>query len=92
MFMGVTFLDEKGHKYIEPINVTHIIRVSFLDVKNPDAGVNFHMRNGDVLPSTDTMDVVAPLMDQTWKEAATIVLTQVYIEMAEQNKPKRRKK
>lgn len=91
MFLGVKFITDKGVEYIEPINVCHVIRISYIDIKNVDAGVSLHMRNGDVLPTPETMDIIAPKIESVWREAAQIVLTQLAFEMADQDIEKKRK-
>lgn len=91
MFLGVRFTDNKGTDYIEPINVCHVIRLAYIDIKNVDAGVYLHMRNGDVLPTPETMDILAPKIEAVWKEAAQIVLTQLAFEVADQDIEKKRK-
>lgn len=91
MFLGVRFTTDDGMEYIEPINVCHIARLSYIDIKNVDSGVKLHMRNGDVLPTPEPMDIIAPKIESVWREAAQIVLTQLAFEMADQDIEKKRK-
>lgn len=75
MFIAVEFQSSEG-KYVEHVNVTHITRLSFRDVKNTDAGTKIHLRTGDILKTSIPMDLMHALIDEAWKEMASVVVLQ----------------
>lgn len=81
MFLPIEFRDKEG-PYIEHLNVTHITRVSFVNVMNPDAGTKIHLRTGEVLTTPAPMDIISQKMDDCWKSAATLVIFNVLAEKA----------
>ena len=81
MFLPIEFRDKEG-PYIEHLNVTHITRVSFVNVMNPDAGTKIHLRTGEVLTTPAPMDIISQKMDECWRSAATLVIFNVLAEKA----------
>ena len=81
MFLPIEFRDKEG-PYIEHLNVTHITRISFVNVMNSDAGTKIHLRTGEVLTTPVPMDVISQKMDECWKSAATLVIFNVLAEKA----------
>lgn len=77
MFIGIEFREENGQRYFEQLNVTHITRLSFTNIRNPEAGTNIHLRTGEVLKTPIPMDMLSITIDDCWKEAASIVLLSV---------------
>lgn len=84
MLCGIIFLDDKGLQFIEHINVAEINRLSFRDPRNIDAGTYIYMRNNDVLYTPETMDILAPRIEMTWREAASILMADIYMRMAQE--------
>jgi len=81
MFLPIEFKDKDG-PYIEHLNVTHITRVSFVNVMNPDAGTKIHLRTGEILITPAPMDVISQKMDECWQSAATLVIFNILAEKA----------
>ena len=81
MFLPIEFRDKEG-PYIEHLNVTHITRVSFVNVMNPDAGTKIHLRTGEVLTTPAPMDIISQNIDECWRSAATLVIFNVLAEKA----------
>jgi hypothetical protein len=81
MFLPIEFRDKEG-PYIEHLNVTHITRVSFVNVMNPDAGTKIHLRTGEILTTPAPMDIISQKMDECWKSAATLVIFNILAEKA----------
>lgn len=77
MFIGIEFKEADGQRYFEQLNVTHITRLSFTNIRNPEAGTNIHLRTGEVLKTPIPMDMLSITIDECWKEAASIVLLSV---------------
>lgn len=77
MFIGVEFRDADGSRYFERLNVAHITRLTFVSIKNPDAGTNIHIRTGEILKTATPLDVLSEIVDETWKEAASIVMLSI---------------
>ena len=57
MFLPIVLKDKDG-EYIEHLNITHITRTSFVNVRNTDAGTKIHLRTGEVLTTPDRKSVV----------------------------------
>ena len=81
MFLPIEFRDKEG-PYIEHLNVTHITRISFVNVMNPDAVTKIHLRTGEVLTTPAPMDIISQKMDECWRSAATLVIFNVLAEKA----------
>lgn len=81
MFLPITLKDKEG-SYIEHLNVTHITRISFVNVMNPDAGTKIHLRTGEILVTPAPMDIISEKMDDCWKSAATLVIFNILAEKA----------
>lgn len=75
MFIAVEFNSSDG-RYVEQVNVTHITRLSFRDLKNPDAGTKIHLRTGEILKTSIPMDLMHAMVDEAWKEMASVVVLQ----------------
>ena len=81
MFLPIEFKDKDG-PYIEHLNVTHITRISFVNVMNPDAGTKIHLRTGEILITPAPMDIISEKMDSCWRSAATLVIFNILAEKA----------
>jgi len=81
MFLPIEFRDKEG-PYIEHLNVTHITRISFVNVMNPESGTKIHLRTGEVLTTPAPMDIISQKMDECWRSAATLVIFNVLAEKA----------
>lgn len=81
MFLPIEFKDKDG-PYIEHLNVTHITRISFVNVMNPDAGTKIHLRTGEILVTPAPMDIISEKMDNCWRSAATLVIFNILAEKA----------
>lgn len=77
MFIGVEFRDPDGGRFYERLNVSHITRLTFVSIKNPDAGTNIHVRTGEILKTPTPLDVLSEIIDEAWKEASSIVLLSI---------------
>jgi len=77
MFIGIEFREQDGQRYFEQLNVTHITRLSFTNIRNPEAGTNIHLRTGEILKTPIPLDVLSVTIDDCWKEAASIVLMSI---------------
>lgn len=75
MFIAVEFNSSEG-RYVEHVNVTHVTRLSFRDAKNVDAGTKIHLRTGEILKSSIPMDIIHGMIDEAWKEMASIIVLQ----------------
>jgi hypothetical protein len=84
MLCGIIFIDEKGMQFIEHINVAEINRLAFRDPRNIDAGTYIYMRNNDILYTPETMDIIAPRIQETWREAAAVLMADIYFRMAQE--------
>jgi hypothetical protein len=74
MFIGIEFNDLNGSRYFERLNVSHITRLSFVNIKNPDAGTLIYLRTGETLKTIMPMDVLSEVIDEAWERAASVVL------------------
>jgi hypothetical protein len=81
MFLPIEFKDKDG-PYIEHLNVTHITRISFVNIMNPDAGTKIHLRTGEILVTPAPMDIISEKMDNCWRSAATLVIFNILAEKA----------
>ena len=81
MFLPIEFQDQDG-PYFEHLNVTHITRISFVNVMNPDAGTKIHLRTGEILITPAPMDIISEKMDNCWRSAATLVIFNILAEKA----------
>lgn len=81
MFLPIEFKDKDG-PYIEHLNVTHITRISFVNVMNPDAGTKIHLRTGEILVTSTPMDIISEKIDNCWRSAATLVIFNILAEKA----------
>lgn len=81
MFLPIEFKDKDG-SYIEHLNVTHITRISFVNVMNPDAGTKIHLRTGEILVTSTPMDIISEKIDNCWRSAATLVIFNILAEKA----------
>ena len=74
MFIGIEFKDSEGSRFFERLNITHITRLSFVNVKNPDAGTIIHLRTGETLKTLVPMDILSETLDDAWQQAAALIL------------------
>jgi len=74
MFIGIEFNDSDGSRYFERLNVMHITRLAFVNIKNPDAGTLIYLRTGEVLKTIMPMDILSEVIDNAWEQAATLIL------------------
>ena len=85
MFLPIEFRDKEG-PYIEHLNVTHITRVSFVNIMNPDAGTKIHLRTGEVLTTPVPMDIIQTEIDECYKSAAAMIMFNILAEKAQLTK------
>lgn len=74
MFIGIEFNDTDGNRFFERLNVTHITRLTFVNVRNPDAGTLIHLRTGETLKTSMPMDIISEVVDDAWQQAAALIL------------------
>lgn len=82
MFLPVKFSDKDGKYYYEHINITHITRLSFVNIMNPDAGTKIHLRTGEVLVTPVPMDIFQCDVDDCFKSSTALLIYSVVAEKA----------
>ena len=85
MFLPIQFRDKEG-PYTEHLNVTHITRVSFVNIMNPDAGTKIHLRTGEVLTTPVPMDIIQTEIDECYKSAAAMIMFNILAEKTQLTK------
>lgn len=85
MFLPIVLKDKDG-EYIEHLNITHITRTSFVNVRNTDAGTRIHLRTGEVLTTPVPMDIVQTEIDDCYKSAAAMIMFNILAEKAQLTK------
>jgi hypothetical protein len=79
MFIAVKITDKQGAFY-EHINVTHITRTSFVNSMNPEAGTKIHLRTGEILVTSVTLDILSEQIEECWKESALMIMVNIIAE------------
>lgn len=85
MFLPIVLKDKDG-EYIEHLNITHITRTSFVNVRNTDAGTKIHLRTGEVLTTPVPMDIIQTEIDECYKSAAAMIMFNILAEKAQLTK------
>jgi hypothetical protein len=85
MFLPIVLKDKDG-EYIEHLNITHITRTSFVNVRNTDAGTKIHLRTGEVLTTPVPMDVIQTEIDECYKSAAAMIMFNILAEKTQLTK------
>ena len=85
MFLPIVLKDKEG-EYIEHLNITHITRTSFVNVRNTDAGTKIHLRTGEVLTTPVPMDIIQTEIDECYKSAAAMIMFNILAEKTQLTK------
>ena len=85
MFLPIVLKDKDG-EYIEHLNITHITRTSFVNVRNTASGTKIHLRTGEVLTTPVPMDIIQTEIDECYKSAAAMIMFNILAEKAQLTK------
>ena len=85
MFLPIVLKDKDG-EYIEHLNITHITRTSFVNVRNTDAVTKIHLRTGEVLTTPVPMDIIQTEIDECYKSAAAMIMFNILAEKTQLTK------
>ena len=85
MFLPIVLKDKDG-EYIEHLNITHITRTSFVNIRNTDAGTKIHLRTGEVLTTPVPMDIIQTEIDECYKSAAAMIMFNILAEKTQLTK------